>query len=67
MCMGSRSVVMVLLMDRLGKHCKVWMGKEKFCTKCNLPNLPGMGIKERGNDWKGPIAALIIAKGRRPM
>lgn len=64
---GSRSVVKALLMDGLGKRCEVWMGNEKFCTKRNLPNLPGLGINESGDDWNGPIAASIAVKGRGPM
>ena len=64
---GIKSAVITLLIDGLGKRGDVWMGKEKFCTKRNFPGLPGLGIRESGNDWKGPMAASIVAKGSGPM
>ena len=64
---GSKSVVMASLTEGFGKRVDVWMGKEKFCTKQNFPGLPGLGIKDSGDDWKGPIAASNVAKGKGPM
>ena len=62
-----KSAVIALLIDGLGQHGDVWMGKEKFCTKWNFLGLPGLGIKESRDDWKGPMAALIVTKGSGPM
>ena len=32
-----------------------WHGWEKSCTPQNLPGFPGLGTRERGDDWKGPM------------
>ena len=50
---GSKSVMIASLIDGFGKCGDVWMGNEKFCTKRNFPGLPGLGIRESGDDWKG--------------
>jgi len=42
-------------MDRMGESGV--RGKEKSCTRRNLPGLSGFGIIDKGEDWKGPMAA----------
>jgi len=42
-------------------------GKEKFCTSLNLLGHPGLGIKESGEDWKGPRVSYMSGRGKGPM
>ena len=42
-------------------------GKEKFWTSLNLPGHPGLGIKESGEDWKGPRVSYMSGRGKGPM
>ena len=39
-------------------------GKEKFCTSLNLLGRPGLGIKESGEDWKGPKVSYMSGRGK---
>ena len=42
-------------------------GNEKFCTSLNFPGRPGLGIKERGDVWKGPKVSCMSGRGKGPM
>lgn len=54
-------------MAGFGKQGEVSIGNEKFCMSLNLSGQPGFGIKERGDDWKGPIAFIMSGMVNRPM
>ena len=41
-------------------------GKNKFCIRRNFLGLPGFGITESGEDWKGPSANSISARKYGP-
>ena len=45
----------------------VGYGKEKLWTAQNLPGLPGLGIRESGDVWKGPISHSTSAREKGPM
>jgi len=40
-------------------------GYEKSCTMRNFPGFPGLGRRERGDDWKGPMrdSSSVLEKG----
>ena len=48
---GKSVASMYEFMEGEGLEGEGLAGKEKFCTRRNLPGLPGFGIMERGEDW----------------
>ena len=44
----------------------VW-GCEKLWTAQNFPGLPGLGTRERGEDWKGPMRVSSSSCENGPM
>lgn len=52
---GKFAELVKKLMEELGKEGEAERGKEKFWTILNFPGCPGLGIMEKGEDWKGPI------------
>lgn len=55
---GIKLNVIPWLIEALGDS-----GKEKFCISLNLSMCPGLGIKDSGDDWKGPRMFSMLAKG----
>ena len=62
---GYSEESMAALMDEIGDDGVC--GKEKSCTRRNLPGLPGLGMMVNGDVWKGPMAAsnCSLVKGPR--
>lgn len=42
-------------------------GKEKFWTSLNFPGFPGLGIMDKGDDWKGPMVRSSSRGENRPI
>ena len=41
-------------------------GEEKLCTAQRDVSLPGLGMRDRGEDWKGPIKSSILSWEKGP-
>ena len=64
---GNSSALMQEFTEGLGNEGLGECGKEKFCTILNFPGFPGLGIMERGEDWKGPISSSRFSAVKGPM
>jgi len=53
---GKSCELMVELIDEI-RFVEDWRRWEKSCTVRYFPGFPGLGTRERGEDWKGPIMA----------
>ena len=63
---GRLCALMAGLIEETGfvDDCHGW---EKSCTPQNFPSFPGLGRRERGEDWKGPMmdSSSACEKGPR--
>ena len=53
---GKSCELMLELMEAIEFLSDAW-GCEKSWTARYFPGLPGLGTRERGEDWKGPMRA----------
>jgi len=63
---GKSSELVKELMEGFGKDGEGESGKDKFWGLQNFPGLPGLGMMEKGEDWKGPMSAWSVWQENGP-
>jgi hypothetical protein len=63
---GKSLALISELIEGLGNWGSKECRNERFCIKRNFPSLPGLGMTDKGEVWKGPMRDANVSAENGP-